>query len=91
MCTRHIFKYAKKIFGAHDAPLSSPWSDAGECIVYRLLKFQQCVPLEVPAMRIEYRIARVADVWHVDSPRRTQESSVVEADVFSMGVHLILL
>src|SRR5271168_662401 len=42
-----------------------------------------CVPpLEVRATRTEYRIARVADVWHVDSPRRLQESSLAEADVF---------
>ena len=40
---RHIFKYAKKLLGAHDTPLSPSRSDAGECIVYRLLKFQQCV------------------------------------------------
>ena len=40
---RHIFKYAKKLLGAHDTPLSPPRSDAGECILYRLLKFQECV------------------------------------------------
>jgi len=40
---RHILEYVKKCLGTHDTPLSSPWSDAGECIVYRVLKFEQRV------------------------------------------------
>src|SRR5665213_1896319 len=40
---RHIFKYAKEILGAHDAPLSARRSDPGECVFYGPLKFQECV------------------------------------------------
>jgi hypothetical protein len=39
--SRHIFKYAKEILGAHDAPLSPLWPDAGECVFYGPLKFQE--------------------------------------------------
>jgi len=40
---RHIFKYPKESLGAHDAPLSPPRSGAGECVLYGLLNFQECV------------------------------------------------
>jgi len=40
---RHIFKYAKEILGAHDAPLPPPRSDPGERILYGCLNFKQCI------------------------------------------------
>lgn len=40
---RYIFKYAKEIRGAHDAPLSPPRSDPRQCAFYGPLKFQHCV------------------------------------------------
>jgi hypothetical protein len=43
---RHIFKYAKEILGTHDARLSPPPSDAGECVFYRDAK-QICQSLRV--------------------------------------------
>src|ERR1700678_3220852 len=40
---RHIFKYVKEVPGTHDAPLSPPRPEAGECVLYGLLNFHECV------------------------------------------------
>ena len=74
---RHIFKYAKEILGAHDAPLSPPRSDPGERILYGCLNFEQCI--------LNVIIARVADVWRVDTPRPMRDSLLLKLMSFPTG------